>query len=85
MEVTSPSTEKKDRYQKLYKYQNAGVREYWIIDPKSRTVLVYEFENGDRVSLYSFRDRIPIGILNGTGTVDFSLIDDYVTPFMPRD
>lgn len=33
IEVLSKSTKKKDSFTKLNKYQNAGVREYWMIDP----------------------------------------------------
>mgnify|MGYP000172932761 CR=1 FL=1 len=36
IEITSPSTRKKDFGKKLEKYVNAGVREYWIVDVKNR-------------------------------------------------
>ena len=34
LEVISPSTRRKDCFLKLQKYMNAGVREYWILDPE---------------------------------------------------
>ena len=37
VEVLSPSTRKKDMYLKLFKYMNAGVREYWIVDPEKNS------------------------------------------------
>lgn len=46
VEVLSPSTAYNDRHKKLIKYQDAGVREYWIVDPKNMTVEVYVPENG---------------------------------------
>ena len=33
IEILSESTRKKDSYLKLMKYQKAGVREYWLVDP----------------------------------------------------
>ena len=35
VEILSPSTRSKDQLLKLIKYERAGVREYWIVDPKS--------------------------------------------------
>ncbi len=43
LEILSPSTRSKDMLLKLYKYQNAGVKEYWIVDPDHETILVYDF------------------------------------------
>lgn len=41
MEILSPSTRRHDRLVKLDLYQRAGVREYWIVDPENRSVLVF--------------------------------------------
>lgn len=41
VEVLSPSTEPRDRGLKKDAYENAGVREYWIVDPEKRTVEQY--------------------------------------------
>jgi len=40
VEVTSPSTRKRDRTVKLEAYRDAGVPEYWRADPRGRTVTV---------------------------------------------
>ncbi len=42
IEVTSPSTRKRDFGKKLGKYVDAGVREYWIVDVKNQKVIVYD-------------------------------------------
>lgn len=47
LEVLSPSTEKKDKEVKLQKYINAGVREYWLIDPDRRKVIVFDMTGGE--------------------------------------
>jgi len=81
VEILSKSTRSKDMYTKLYKYRNAGVREYWIVDPDKKRVLVWEFEKDD-YGIYGFRDKIPVGIYDGELVIDFSIIDDYIDGWM---
>ena len=76
MEVLSPSTRKKDMVLKLHKYEQAGCKEYWIIDPKNERVTVYIFDDDDIVHLYTFDDKVPVGISNGECEVDFKAIKD---------
>jgi len=45
-ETLSPSTAFKDRTVKMKVYAKHGIDEYWIIDPKSRSVEVYCLEDG---------------------------------------
>lgn len=61
IEVVSPSTKAQDYIVKLNKYQTAGVREYWIIDPEKKRIMVYKFETQD-YDMYSFNDTIRVGI-----------------------
>lgn len=59
VEVLSPSSRKKDSVIKLGKYREAGVREYWIVYPDKRMVLVYGFQEEDEdMMMYSFDDEI---------------------------
>ena len=79
VEILSPSTRSKDMVLKLYKYQQAGVREYWIIDPKHQKVTVHRFEDEDYdPQSYDFSSSIPIGISGGTCSIDFSRILDKI-------
>lgn len=73
-EVLSPSTKGKDMFLKLLKYQRAGVREYWIINPDGREVMVYHFESLRMTGSYSFDDTVPIEIFEGKVSIDFSRI-----------
>jgi Uma2 family endonuclease len=41
IEIVSPESQSRDRRDKFFEYQTAGVREYWIIDPMSETVEAY--------------------------------------------
>ena len=45
VEVLSPSTAKNDRGHKKDIHEQCGVREYWIVSPKEKTVEVYLLQN----------------------------------------
>lgn len=62
IEVTSPSDPQRDYDIKLFKYRSAGVREYWIVNPLTRTVMVYDFEYGSGTNQYVFENDIPVCI-----------------------
>lgn len=78
VEILSPSTRKKDVVIKTRKYRLAGVREYWIVDPIHKQICVHEFAKNDITALYSFDDKIPVGIWDGKCVVDFKEIYDYL-------
>lgn len=61
VEVVSPSTKSMDYLRKFYHYKQNGVRLYWIVDPVSAMVSVYDFEN-DIMEQYGFDDTIPVSI-----------------------
>jgi len=66
VEVISPSSAKYDRLWKFRKYQKAGVREYWIVDPEIKTVQVCVLENGRYItSVYDETDKAPVTVLEG--------------------
>ena len=44
-EILSPSTRHRDLGIKLVKYEQMGVKEYWIIDPKTKSITVHDFIN----------------------------------------
>lgn len=62
IEITSPSNPHMDYDIKLFKYRTAGVREYWIVNPRKETVMVYDLENGEKSDQYDFDDIIPVCI-----------------------
>ena len=64
IEILSPSTVHHDRVRKLEKYQQYGVKEYWIVDPISKTVAVYLFEITD-LTIYEMGAEIEAAILPG--------------------
>lgn len=64
IEIISPGNKEMDYFKKLFKYQAAGVREYWIVDPIKEMVMVYRFEK-ETMEEYSFGEDIPAGIYEG--------------------
>lgn len=78
VEVISPSTKKKDYTKKLAKYMEAGVREYWILDPDQKRLLVYFFEGDVYPVIYGLDQPIPVGIYNGDLVIDFSNIAKWI-------
>ena len=78
VEVISPSTKKKDYTKKLAKYMEAGVREYWILDPYQKRLLVYFFEGDVFPVIYEFDQPVPVGIYNGDLVIDFSNIAKWI-------
>ena len=69
VEILSPSNWKKDAILKFKKYVGAGVREYWIVDPKKRTVQVFRKGSETCCDFYTFEDPVPVGIWDGKLTV----------------
>ena len=64
IEIVSPSSRPMDYFTKLFKYRNANVREYWIVDPTKELIMVYRFEK-ETMEQYSFGDDVPVGIYEG--------------------
>lgn len=51
IEIVSPNNSKHDVKTKFNLYQEAGVLEYWIVNPTEKMVLVYTLQNGIYVGL----------------------------------
>jgi len=74
IEVLSPSTKRKDMAIKLKKYIETGVREYWLVDPDQRKIMVYDLENYDFPIMYTFEDKVHVGIFDGDCIIDMAEI-----------
>lgn len=71
IEIVSPSNAMDDYIRKLYYYKNAGVREYWIVDSRRKTVTVNYFEGNNVNVQYSFDSTIKVNIYDDL-FIDFS-------------
>ena len=78
VEILSSSTKRKDMTLKLGKYLDAGVREYWIVDPDQKKILVYLPGEEFDFKIYGFEDKVPVRIFDGTCEVDFRPIQERI-------
>lgn len=74
LEVISPSTKKKDYFKKLEKYENAGVREYWILDPYKKQLVVFFFESDIYAQIHDLTKPVPVHIYEGKLQIKFDHI-----------
>lgn len=73
IEVLSPGTRRFDRIRKLRTYEKNGVREVWLVDPDSQTVIVFfgTDDSWSREQSVLFGDDIPSGIVQlGSGGLE---------------
>lgn len=73
IEIVSPASKRMDYFTKLFKYREAGVREYWIVDPDRKEITVYNFEEEGDILTYTFSDNVKAGIYEDL-YIDFSQI-----------
>ena len=62
IEVVSPSSHRMDYIKKTALYADAGVREYWIVDPATDQTTLYRFEETDAPDIIPFDQDIQVGI-----------------------
>ncbi len=75
VEILSPHTAAKDMKIKLALYERVGVREYWLIQPLDKTVMVFSLnENGKyaKPEIYDYQDSVGVGIFRGELIVDLA-------------
>jgi Uma2 family endonuclease len=66
VEILSPSTAHYDRGVKLRKYREAGVKEYWIADPDTKSLTKHILETGVyAITEYGSAAKVPVSVLPG--------------------
>ena len=68
IEISSPSTAIHDRHRKYVAYARAGVKEYWIADPKAHTIEVLFLEDG------AYRSA---GVFSGEQTLPSQVVPNF--------
>jgi Uma2 family endonuclease len=66
VEIISPSTAKRDITTKYELYQRHGVKEYWLLYPNDRTLLVYRLSEEGRYAtpeVFGDGDIVPVPLL----------------------
>jgi Uma2 family endonuclease len=70
VEILSSSNRQNDMLVKFRKYLQAGVREYWIVDPEEKTVHVCILDGAQyRVSVYDETRTVEVSVLPGCAIV----------------
>jgi len=55
VEILSDGTRSKDMVEKLNTYMLSGVREYWVVDPKRKIILLYGFKDEKVDEFHDFK------------------------------
>lgn len=64
VEILSPATARMDQLIKFNKYREAGVLEYWIVNPETKLVQVNRLMHGSYVNqAYGDTDTVPVSVL----------------------
>ena len=67
VEILSPSTLKNDTIDKFALYEESGVKEYWIVQPKDKAINVFllqedgKYDNG---TLYELKGKAPVHVFD---------------------
>ena len=63
IEISSPSTIRNDKIWKFNRYEKAGVKEYWIVEPDGKFVTVFTLQDNKRYGrpeAYTETDKIKV-------------------------
>lgn len=74
LEILSRTTRKKDCTKKLQKYSDAGVKEYWIIDPEKKLLLTYDFIHDNMPCFHPLTGTAELAIYDGELKIDLDEI-----------
>ena len=81
LEVLSPSTRKKDLTLKLNKYIEAGVREYWVIDPEKKILIVYDFAEEGLPCIYPLEGEVGLAIYEEKLKINLTKIAEIIEKY----
>ena len=66
VEVVSPESGPRDRGEKFYEYEAAGVPEYWLVDPDREELVVYRLQDDRYQTAFEGREgRVESSVANG--------------------
>ena len=78
IEIVSPGNSSHDYIRKLNLYADAGVREYWIVDPMRESITVYDMEHDAAPVIYHFTDKVKASIYDDL-EIDFAEVKRLVS------
>ena len=74
LEILSQTTRRKDCTKKLQKYSDAGVREYWILDPEKKLLLTYDFMHDNMPCVHHLTGAAELALFDGRLKIDLDEI-----------
>ena len=63
IEISSPSTSRRDKVLKFNKFENAGLKEYWIVEPEGKFISVFTLQENKRYGrpeIYTDENKIKV-------------------------
>lgn len=82
LEIVSPGNSRHDMNVKFKLYEECGVKEYWIIQPQERSILIYVLDNKKYVGLAPFTEGTDAA---GCLFPDLVLPVDAVFAYLPKE
>jgi len=79
IEISSPSTARLDKLVKFNKFEKAGVKEYWIVEPDTKLVSVFTLQDNNRYGrpeLYTEIDNVEVSIFSDF-VIELSAVFDF--------
>ena len=80
IEISSPSTTRSDKVWKFNRYEMAGVKEYWIVEPEGKVVSVFTLQDNKRYGrpeTYTEENNIRVSVFPDL-TIDLRLVFDSI-------
>lgn len=74
LEIVSESTRRKDYTKKLQKYVDAGVCEYWILDPERRMLVTYDWRDDFTAHMVPLQGKAGLALYGGELQIDLDEI-----------
>jgi len=65
VEILSPSNNAIEMNRKFKLYQQAGIKEYWIVDPQEKTLTVFRFGNNPAFQIFTSTDTVSVDTIPG--------------------
>ena len=74
LEILSQTSRRKDCTKKLQKYCDAGVKEYWILDPQKKMLLTYDFMHDNMPCFHPLTGTAGLALYDGELRIDLDEI-----------
>ncbi|MBR6150669.1 MAG: Uma2 family endonuclease [Lachnospiraceae bacterium] len=78
MEIISESSRRLDCIKKLQKYVDAGVKEYWILDPYRKVMMTYWWEDDYLPHVYPLSGKLGLKLYQEELTIDLDELAEMI-------